>query len=141
MAEFSIIDSYFNRRNLNSVDLGVGDDSAVLTPPPQQQLVICTDTSVAGRHFPLETDPHAIGWKSVAVNLSDIAAMGATPHSILLALSLPQIDHAWLKAFSESLRMQSNGFLSQAPHPRALGSALTHPHITTDYSEALMEFI
>ena len=103
MAEFSIIDSYFNRRNLNSVDLGVGDDSAVLTPPPQQQLVICTDTSVAGRHFPLETDPHAIGWKSVAVNLSDIAAMGATPHSILLALSLPQIDHAWLKAFSQGL--------------------------------------
>ncbi|MCO8045154.1 thiamine-phosphate kinase [Acinetobacter bohemicus] len=103
MAEFSIIDSYFNRQNLNSVDLGVGDDSAVLTPPPQQQLVICTDTSVAGRHFPLETDPHAIGWKSVAVNLSDIAAMGATPHSILLALSLPQIDHAWLKAFSQGL--------------------------------------
>ncbi|WP_179992744.1 MULTISPECIES: thiamine-phosphate kinase [unclassified Acinetobacter] len=103
MAEFSIIDTYFNRQNKNSVDLGVGDDSALLTPPPQQQLVICTDTLVAGRHFPLDTDPHAIGWKSVAVNLSDIAAMGATPHSILLALSLPQIDHDWLKAFSQGL--------------------------------------
>jgi len=103
MAEFSIIDTYFNRRNAHSVDLGVGDDSALLTPPPQQQLVICADTLVAGRHFPLDTDPHAIGWKSVAVNLSDIAAMGATPHSILLALSLPQIDHAWLKAFSQGL--------------------------------------
>ena len=103
MAEFSIIDTYFNRQNKNSVDLGVGDDSALLTPLPQQQLVICADTLVAGRHFPLDTDPHAIGWKTVAVNLSDIAAMGATPHSILLALSLPQIDHDWLKAFSQGL--------------------------------------
>lgn len=103
MAEFSIIDTYFNRKNAHSVDLGVGDDSALLTPPSQQQLVICADTLVAGRHFPMNTDPHAIGWKSVAVNLSDIAAMGATPHSILLALSLPQIDHDWLKAFSQGL--------------------------------------
>jgi len=103
MAEFSIIDTYFNRKNAHSVDLGVGDDSALLTPPPQQQLVICADTLVAGRHFPIDTNPHAIGWKSVAVNLSDIAAMGATPHSILLALSLPQIDHDWLKAFSQGL--------------------------------------
>ncbi|WP_353142260.1 thiamine-phosphate kinase [Acinetobacter pragensis] len=103
MAEFSLIDTYFNRKNTHSVDLGVGDDSALLTPPPHQQLVICADTSVAGRHFPLNTDPHAIGWKSVAVNLSDIAAMGAKPHSILLALSLPQIDHAWLKGFSQGL--------------------------------------
>lgn len=103
MAEFSIIDTYFNRPSSLGVDLGVGDDSALLTPPPHQQLVICADTLVAGRHFPLDTDPHAIGWKSVAVNLSDIAAMGATPHSILLALSLPQIDHAWLKGFSQGL--------------------------------------
>lgn len=103
MAEFSIIDTYFNRQTSASVDLGVGDDSALLTPPPQQQLVICADTLVAGRHFPLDTNPHAIGWKSVAVNLSDIAAMGAKPHSILLALSLPQIDHDWLKGFSQGL--------------------------------------
>jgi len=103
MAEFSIIDTYFSRQNKNAVDLGVGDDSALLTPPPQQQLVICTDTLVAGRHFPLDTHPHAIGWKSVAVNLSDIAAMGAKPHSILLALSLSQIDHDWLKDFSQGL--------------------------------------
>lgn len=103
MAEFSIIDTYFNRKNAHSVDLGVGDDSALLTPPSQQQLVICADTLIAGRHFPMNTNPHAIGWKSVAVNLSDIAAMGATPHSILLALSLPQIDHDWLKAFSQGL--------------------------------------
>ena len=103
MAEFSIIDTYFNRKSIHSVDLGVGDDSALLTPPQNQQLVICADTLVAGRHFPLDTNPHAIGWKSVAVNLSDIAAMGAKPHSILLALSLPQIDHDWLKDFSQGL--------------------------------------
>lgn len=103
MAEFSIIDTYFNRQQQTGVDLGVGDDSALLTPPPQHQLVICTDTLVAGRHFPSNTSAHAIGWKSVAVNLSDLAAMGATPHSILLALSLPQIDHDWLKGFSQGL--------------------------------------
>ena len=103
MAEFSIIDTYFNRPHQADVDLGVGDDSALLTPPPHHQLVICADTLVAGRHFPLDTSAHAIGWKSVAVNLSDIAAMGAKPHSILLALSLPQIDHDWLKGFSQGL--------------------------------------
>ena len=103
MAEFSIIDTYFNRPHQAGVDLGVGDDSALLTPPPHHQLVICADTLVAGRHFPLDTTAHAIGWKSVAVNLSDIAAMGAKPHSILLALSLPQIDHDWLKGFSQGL--------------------------------------
>lgn len=124
MAEFSIIDTYFNQRTSTSVDLGVGDDSALLTPPPQQQLVICADTLVAGRHFPLDTDPHAIGWKSVAVNLSDIAAMGAKPHSILLALSLPQIDHDWLKGFSQGLYDCCDQFgvsliggdTTQAPH-------------------------
>lgn len=104
MAEFSIIESYFHRHSdLSEQDLGIGDDSALLTPPPHQQLVICADTLVAGRHFPLDTDPHAIGWKSVAVNLSDIAAMGAKPHSILLALSLDQIDHDWLKGFSQGI--------------------------------------
>lgn len=103
MAEFSIIEQYFTRPLAQQGDVGVGDDSAILTPPAQQQVVICTDTLVAGRHFPLETSAHAIGWKSVAVNLSDIAAMGAKPHSILLALSLPSIDHDWLKGFSQGL--------------------------------------
>lgn len=103
MAEFSIIERYFNRQQQFDVDLGVGDDSALLTPPLNHQLVICTDTLVAGRHFPLDTSAHAIGWKSVAVNLSDIAAMSAKPHSILLALSLAQIDHEWLKDFSQGL--------------------------------------
>lgn len=103
MAEFSLIERYFTRPSKANVALGVGDDSAILIPPVGEQLVICADTLVAGRHFPLDTDPHAIGWKSVAVNLSDIAAMGARPHSILLALTLPQIDHPWLEKFSAGL--------------------------------------
>lgn len=103
MAEFSIIDQYFKRPSKPDVSLGIGDDSAIVTPPPSQQLVICTDTLVAGRHFPLNTSAHAIGWKSVAVNLSDLAAMGAKPHSILLALSLPTVDHDWLAEFSRGL--------------------------------------
>lgn len=104
MAEFSIIETYFNRRQASHhVDLGIGDDSALISPPPQHQLVICADTLVAGRHFPLATAAHAVGWKAVAVNLSDIAAMGAKPHSILLALSMPQMDHDWLQGFSDGL--------------------------------------
>ncbi|QER38239.1 thiamine-phosphate kinase [Acinetobacter suaedae] len=103
MAEFSIIDQYFKRPSNADVSLGIGDDSAILTPPSGQQLVICTDTLVAGRHFPLDTSAHAIGWKSVAVNLSDLAAMGAKPHSILLALSLPNVDQVWLAEFSRGL--------------------------------------
>lgn len=110
MAEFSIIDQYFKRPSNVDVGLGIGDDSAIVTPPPAQQLVICTDTLVAGRHFPLNTSAHAIGWKSVAVNLSDLAAMGAKPHSILLALSLPTIDHEWLAEFSRGLFECSDQF-------------------------------
>jgi thiamine-monophosphate kinase len=102
MAEFSIIERYFKRTSKSDVSLGIGDDSAIVTPP-SQQLVICADTLVAGRHFPLDTSAHAIGWKSVAVNLSDLAAMGAKPHSILLALSLPTVDHDWLAGFSQGL--------------------------------------
>lgn len=104
MAEFSVIETYFNRQRASSqVDLGIGDDSAVLSPPPHHQLVICTDTLVSGRHFPVDTAAHAVGWKAVAVNLSDIAAMAAKPHSILLALSMPTVDHDWLQGFSDGL--------------------------------------
>lgn len=103
MAEFSIIERYFQTLTTNQIDVGIGDDCAILSPPPMQQLVSCVDTLVAGRHFPLNTSAHAIGWKSVAVNLSDLAAMGAKPHSILLALSLPSIDESWLAEFSHGM--------------------------------------
>lgn len=103
MAEFSIISRYFQSLTPQNINVGIGDDCAIITPPAQMQLVSCVDTLIAGRHFPLDTPPHAIGWKSVAVNLSDLAAMGATPHSILLALSLPDIDEAWLAEFSRGI--------------------------------------
>lgn len=103
MAEFSIISRYFQSLTPQNINVGIGDDCAIITPPAQMQLVSCVDTLIAGRHFPLDTSPHAIGWKSVAVNLSDLAAMGATPHSILLALSLSDIDEAWLAEFSRGI--------------------------------------
>ena len=109
MAEFSIIRQYFQSLTSQSLastasaDVGIGDDCAVSTVPQDMQLVSCVDTLVAGRHFSLNTSAHAIGWKSVAVNLSDLAAMGATAHSILLALSLPNIEDAWLAEFSRGV--------------------------------------
>lgn len=128
MAEFSIIDRYFKKNIVQQQDviLGIGDDSALISPPLHQQLVVCTDTLVSGRHFPVDTSAHAIGWKSVAVNLSDIAAMGAKPHSILLALTLPAIDHEWLESFCQGL------FDCCAPYQVDLigGDTTQGPHLT-----------
>lgn len=105
MAEFSLIQRYFQSKTLphGSTHLGIGDDCAISHIPTGVQLVSCVDTLIAGRHFPLHTSAHAIGWKSVAVNLSDLAAMGATPYAILLALSLPHVEEEWLQAFSQGL--------------------------------------
>ncbi len=104
MDEFSLIHRYFKRDTPHpGVRLGIGDDAALLTPPAGQELAISTDTLVAGRHFPLETDPYAIGWKAAAVNLSDLAAMGATPHSLLLALTLPDADPLFLSELAAGL--------------------------------------
>jgi thiamine-monophosphate kinase len=108
MNEFDLIRRYFALTDAQAdqqagVALGIGDDCAVLTTPVGRQLVISADTLVAGRHFPLDTDAYSIGWKAVAVNLSDIAAMGAKPHSLLLALSLPTVDEAFLADFSRGL--------------------------------------
>lgn len=85
------------------VVLGIGDDAAILSVPAQHQLIQSVDTLVSGVHFPAETSPQDIAYKALAVNLSDMAAMGATPAWFTLALTLPDDDEAWLKAFSESL--------------------------------------
>ena len=86
------------------VKLGIGDDCALLDPvPPGQQLAISTDMLVAGRHFFEGTDPAAIGHKALAVNLSDLAAMGARPVGFTLALALPTADAAWLQGFADGL--------------------------------------
>lgn len=81
------------------VVLGIGDDAALLQVPVGLQLVVTADTLNAGVHFPLDTQPADIGWKSLAVNLSDLAAMGATPAWCTLSLSLPAVDNVWIDAF------------------------------------------
>jgi thiamine-monophosphate kinase len=81
--------------------LGIGDDAALLDVPAGQQLVACTDTLVAGVHFPSVTTPEDIGWKALAVNLSDLAAMGAEPAWALLALTLPDGDATFVRRFAE----------------------------------------
>jgi len=83
--------------------LGIGDDAAVFEVPPGQQLVACTDTLAEGVHFPVGTDAAAIGHKALAVNLSDLAAMGATPAWFLLALTLPSAADAWIEAFADGM--------------------------------------
>ncbi len=104
MSEFSLIARHFSRHQAtNDIAISVGDDCAVVDVPVGQQLVICTDTMVANRHYPSDTPAHAIGHKAVAVNLSDLSAMGATPHSITLALSLPSYDEAWVADFADGL--------------------------------------
>jgi len=102
MAEFDLIDRIRSRCEVarNDVRLGIGDDAAILAPPPGHDLVVCTDTLVAGVHFPLDTPAEAIGWKSLAVNLSDLAAMGATPAWALLALTLPEADADFVDRFA-----------------------------------------
>jgi len=102
VAEFELIERYFSAlsRPDASVLLGVGDDCALLDPPQGQHLAMTMDTLIAGRHFLADAEPFGIGHKSLAVNLSDLAAMGARPAWALLSLSLPQIDHAWLTDFS-----------------------------------------
>jgi len=88
----------------HGVKLGIGDDAAVLELPHGQQLVAATDTLNAGTHFPLDTSPYDIAYKCLAVNLSDLAAMGATPRWALLSLSLPQADPEWIRLFGEGFK-------------------------------------
>ena len=103
--EFELIANYFNwPANDGSVNLSVGDDAAILNISPDHQWVISVDTLVAGVHYPLDTSPFDIGYKSLIVNLSDIAAMGAKPRWFTLALTLPSYNTDWLKGFSAGLQ-------------------------------------
>ena len=97
--EFALIYKYFARPTPSAI-LGPGDDCALLQPTPGKQLAITTDMLVAGTHFLPETDPPNLGWKALAVNLSDLAAMGATPRWVLLAGSLPAVDEPWIAGFA-----------------------------------------
>jgi len=99
--EFALIDRYFRRSPRDdSVRIGVGDDAAVIRPAPGMDLVVSVDMLVEGRHFLRDTDPRRLGHKTLAVNLSDLAAMGATPRYALLAGALPDAEEAWLGEFA-----------------------------------------
>ena len=104
-SEFFLIDRYFAARELRRPDvvLGIGDDCALLLPPVDQHLAVTLDTLVADVHFFADADPEGIGHKALAVNLSDLAAMGATPAWITLALTLSEADAVWLDRFCRGL--------------------------------------
>lgn len=101
-SEFDLIRRHFSPA-LRHTLLGGGDDCALVAPSPGRQLAITTDLLVEGTHFLPGTDPEALGHKTLAVNLSDLAAMGARPRWIFLALSLPVADEAWVAAFARGL--------------------------------------
>jgi thiamine-monophosphate kinase len=98
-SEFELIRRYFTHPPRHTA-LAVGDDAALMRPAAGMELVISTDMLVAGTHFLPDTDPEALGWKTLAVNVSDIAAMGAEARWATLALSLPQADEAWIGRFA-----------------------------------------
>jgi thiamine-monophosphate kinase len=109
LSEFDLIRRYFTQGGPAGGDLvlGVGDDCALLRPPPGKELAVTIDTLVEGVHFAPGVDPEGLGHKALAVNLSDLAAMGAEPAWVSLALTLPRSDPAWLEGFS-------GGFLALA---------------------------
>jgi thiamine-monophosphate kinase len=107
LSEFDLIKQYFTRPHRRDASgrtvLGVGDDCALLAPTPGMQLAVSSDMLVEGRHFLAGADPFDLGHKCLAVNLSDLAAMGAAPLGFTLALALPAADPAWLDGFSRGL--------------------------------------
>jgi thiamine-monophosphate kinase len=104
LGEFDLIRRFFDRGPSRSVELGIGDDCALIAPTvPGARFAVSTDMLVEGRHFFADVEPRTLGHKALAVNLSDLAAMGATPRAFTLALALPEADPGWLGAFSEGL--------------------------------------
>lgn len=102
MLEFDFIEQIRARCALVRADvvLGIGDDAAILRPPPDRELAVSTDMLVEGVHFRAGISPYDLGWKALAVNLSDLAAMGATPAWALLTLTMPQPDESFVEAFA-----------------------------------------
>ena len=110
LSEFDLIKHYFTRARPSRATLGIGDDCALLTPAPGTQVAISSDMLVEGRHFFAQADPFLLGQKCLAVNLSDLAAMGARPLAFTLALALPAADREWLAGFSAGLFEQADAF-------------------------------
>lgn len=113
--EFDLIGRYFNRTRSTRRDVavGIGDDCALLSVAEKKWIAVSTDTLVAGTHFLPDISPSDLGYKSLAVNLSDLAAMGADPAWLSLALTLPSVDEGWLTAFSDSLFQQLDYYDTQ----------------------------
>ena len=105
MKEFELINRFFTGRGITrrDVDLGIGDDCALVTIPEGCQLAVTTDTLVEGVHFFSDISPKALGHRILAVNLSDLAAMGAEPAWISIGLTLPNVDETWLEQFTEGM--------------------------------------
>lgn len=99
LSEFALIDKYFKRPTRHTV-LGVGDDGALVRPSPGGELVVSTDMLVEGTHFLPDADAADLGWKVLAVNVSDMAAMGAQPQWALLAAALPAASESWIERFA-----------------------------------------
>ncbi len=111
IAEFTLIQRFFKKQNVKNpfTRTGIGDDCALLSIPDGYELAVTTDTMVENVHFFAGADPKLLGHKLLAVNLSDLASMGAKPISVMLALTLPKVDEDWLEAFA-------SGFLTLAEH-------------------------
>lgn len=111
MGEFELIRNYFAAASCaqpgEGVVLGIGDDCALLSVPPGEQLAISTDTLVAGVHFPDACDPFLLGQRALGVSASDLAAMGATPLAFTLALTFPDVSADWLQAFAQGLNLMA----------------------------------
>ena len=110
LSEFDLIKQYFLRAPAGRATLGIGDDCALLTPTPGLQTAISSDMLVEGRHFFAGADARMLGHKCLAVNLSDLAAMGARPVGFTLALALPAAERTWLAGFSEGLFALADAF-------------------------------
>ena len=108
-SEFELIERHFKRSTRHTV-LGVGDDAALVQPTPGHELVVSTDMLVAGTHFLADTDPLELGWKTLAVNVSDMAAMGATPRWAVLAAALPAATESWVMAFARGFFACADAF-------------------------------
>ena len=104
MDEFEIIRLFFQKQQaVSSIPIGIGDDGAIVQPSSNKNLIVTTDTSISGVHFPVNSEVSDIGYRAVVVNVSDIAAMGGNAKWMTLALTLNVFDHSWLDRFSKGL--------------------------------------
>ena len=126
-SEFDIINRYFMRiaQGGRGIELGPGDDCAVLSTPEGCELCISTDSLVEGVHFPKGSPAGLVASRTLAANLSDLAAMGASPHSFLLAITMPGVDESWLDEFSATLAT-----LSERYHAPLVGGNLSRGNLS-----------